>query len=248
LAGIEKDAPKPGRNPQITQQTVEEIITLTAQSQAEGATHWSSRPMAQAMSVSESSVARIWKAHGLKPHLMKTFKLWNDKQFVEKLEYLVRLYLSPPENAFFFSCDEKSQMQATRGVLQFMRWLHAACNQSISSCRPIALTQSSRSMQSNVVNFTLPFARAAISRSRVTSTRCSSTALWINSRSDVPPGSISTSCPAIRSHCPRRFSIASQRNFIRLSGCLAYAAHTKGRVAGQWLAARSWGTVEIDPQ
>jgi len=112
LAGIEKDAPRPGRNPQIAEQTVEEVITLTTQSQPEGATHWSRRLMAQAMGISESSVGRIWKVHGLKPHLMKTFKLSNDKQFIEKLEDVVGLYLSPPENAVVFSCDEKSQMQA----------------------------------------------------------------------------------------------------------------------------------------
>lgn len=112
LAGIEKDAPRPGRNPQIAEQTVEEVIALTTQSQPEGATHWSRRLMAQAMGISESSVGRIWKAHGLKPHLMKSFKLSNDKQFVEKLEDVVGLYLSPPENAVVFSCDEKSQMQA----------------------------------------------------------------------------------------------------------------------------------------
>jgi transposase len=112
LAGIERDAPRPGRNPQIAEQTIEEVITLTTQYQPEDATHWSRRLMAGAIGISESSVGRIWKAHGLKPHLVKTFKLSNDKQFVEKLEDVVGLYLSPPENAVVFSCDEKSQMQA----------------------------------------------------------------------------------------------------------------------------------------
>ena len=68
--------------------------------------------MAQATGLSESTIGRIWKQHGLKPHLVDTFKLSNDKRFVEKLEDIVGLYLSPPEHAVVFSCDEKSQIQA----------------------------------------------------------------------------------------------------------------------------------------
>jgi len=68
--------------------------------------------MAREVKVSPSSVGRIWAAHGLKPHRMKTFKLSNDKRFVEKLEDIVGLYLSPPEHAMVLSCDEKSQIQA----------------------------------------------------------------------------------------------------------------------------------------
>jgi transposase len=59
-----------------------------------------------------SSVGRIWKSHGLKPHRVNTFKLSNDKAFAEKLEAIVGLYMSPPENAIVLSCDEKSQIQA----------------------------------------------------------------------------------------------------------------------------------------
>ena len=68
--------------------------------------------MSEAVGVSESSVGRIWQAHGIKPHLVKTFKLSNDPRFVEKLEDIVGLYLSPPEHAIVFCCDEKSQVQA----------------------------------------------------------------------------------------------------------------------------------------
>ena len=68
--------------------------------------------MAEKVGISMSSVGRIWKSHGLKPHRVSTFKLSNDKQFSEKLEAIVGLYLSPPENAIVFSCDEKSQIQA----------------------------------------------------------------------------------------------------------------------------------------
>ena len=68
--------------------------------------------MAEKLGISMSSVGRTWKSHGLKPHRVSTFKLSNDKQFTEKLEAIVGLYLSPPENAIVFSCDEKSQIQA----------------------------------------------------------------------------------------------------------------------------------------
>ena len=68
--------------------------------------------MAEKTGISMSSVGRIWKSHGLKPHRVSTFKLSNDKEFAEKLEAIVGLYVSPPENAIVFSCDEKSQIQA----------------------------------------------------------------------------------------------------------------------------------------
>ena len=68
--------------------------------------------MAGATGLSDSTIGRIWRAHGIKPHLKKTFKISNDKQFAEKLEDVVGLYLNPPEHALVLSCDEKSQMQA----------------------------------------------------------------------------------------------------------------------------------------
>ena len=68
--------------------------------------------MAAACGLSYTSVQRIWKAHALKPHLVKTFKLSNDKQFAEKVQDIVGLYLSPPDKALVFSVDEKSQIQA----------------------------------------------------------------------------------------------------------------------------------------
>ena len=88
------------------------IVKKTVEGKPPNATHWSRSLMARATGVSESTVGRIWRAHGLKPHLARTFKLSNDKQFVEKLEDVVGLYLNPPENAIVLSCDEKSQMQA----------------------------------------------------------------------------------------------------------------------------------------
>ena len=68
--------------------------------------------MSKAVGISQSTVGRIWRAHGLKPHLVKSFKLSNDPRFIEKLEDIVGLYLSPPEHGLVFCCDEKSQVQA----------------------------------------------------------------------------------------------------------------------------------------
>lgn len=110
--GIEKDAPRPGRKKTISARTVNKVIQLTTQAKPENATHWSRRLMAEQMHLSDSSVGRIWRAHGLKPHRVTRFKLSNDKQFKEKLEDVVGLYLAPPENAIVLSCDEKSQIQA----------------------------------------------------------------------------------------------------------------------------------------
>jgi len=112
LAGIEQDAPRPGRGRLIEEATVKEVIRKTLEEKPDKATHWSRSRMSAATGLSESTIGRIWKSHGLKPHLIGTFKLSNDKQFAEKLEDIIALYLSPPEHAVVFSCDEKSQIQA----------------------------------------------------------------------------------------------------------------------------------------
>lgn len=88
-----------------------EVVAKT-QSAPVNATHWSCRRMAKACGISSASVQRIWDAHGLKPHLVKTFKISNDRHFIEKLEDVVGLYLNPPEHALVFCIDEKSQIQA----------------------------------------------------------------------------------------------------------------------------------------
>ncbi|QVL31345.1 IS630 family transposase [Telmatocola sphagniphila] len=112
LAGIERDASRPGRTPAISRKVVEEILRKTTQEKPSGATHWSTRTMAQEVGVSKATVQRVWSAHNLKPHLHKTFKVSNDPQFAEKLWDVVGLYLNPPEHALVLSCDEKSQIQA----------------------------------------------------------------------------------------------------------------------------------------
>jgi transposase len=112
LASLEKDAPRPGRPRTVSPAKVKEIVKKTTQEKPADATHWSTRTMASAAAVSEATVRRIWHAHGLKPHLVRTFKLSKDPQFAEKLEAIVGLYLNPPEHAIVLCVDEKSQIQA----------------------------------------------------------------------------------------------------------------------------------------
>jgi transposase len=112
IAGLQQDAPRPGRPRRISPQTVRRIIEKTTREKPPHATHWSTRSMAAAVGISEATVRRIWRRHGLKPHRVESFKLSHDPRFAEKLEDIVGLYLNPPEHALVLSLDEKSQMQA----------------------------------------------------------------------------------------------------------------------------------------
>jgi transposase len=112
IAGLEKDAARPGRTPTIATALVKRVIHMTTKEKPKNATQWSTRTMAEAVGISAASVRRIWHKNGLKPHLVKTFKVSNDPKFAEKLEAVVGLYLNPPEHALVFCCDEKSQIQA----------------------------------------------------------------------------------------------------------------------------------------
>ena len=113
LDGIAKDAPRGGRRRTARlPDKVRAVIQRTTQTTPPDATHWSTNSMAKAEGISASTVGRIWREHGLKPHRVKSFKLSNDKRFVEKLDDIVGLYLNPPEHALVLSCDEKSQIQA----------------------------------------------------------------------------------------------------------------------------------------
>jgi transposase len=107
--GIERDLPR-GAPP--VKVDVAKLVELTTQSTPEAATHWSTRKMAAVLEVSPSTVMRHWQANGLKPHLVRGFKISRDPKFVEKLEDIVGLYMSPPEHAIVLCCDEKSQVQA----------------------------------------------------------------------------------------------------------------------------------------
>ena len=88
------------------------LIELTTQTKPQAATQWSSATLAQQIGCSASTVQRSWRMHGLKPHRIEHFKVSRDPQFVQKLEDVVGLYLSPPEHALVLCCDEKSQVQA----------------------------------------------------------------------------------------------------------------------------------------
>jgi transposase len=112
IAGLQQDAARAGRPRTIPAETVAEVIRKTTQEKPPQATHWSTRSMAAAAGISEASVRRIWRAHGLKPHRVQSFKLSNDPQFAEKLQDIVSLYLNPPEHALVLALDEKSQIQA----------------------------------------------------------------------------------------------------------------------------------------
>jgi len=112
LAGLEKDAPRPGRTPKIHSRLIQHVVEMPTRQKPTNATHWSTRTMAKAAGISEASVRRIWRAHGLKPHLIKTFKVSHDPEFAEKLQDIVGLYLNPPEHALVLCLDEKSQIQA----------------------------------------------------------------------------------------------------------------------------------------
>ena len=112
MAGLLKDAPRPGRKPTIGARLTQRVVTMTTRQRPSNATHWSTRTMAAAVGISEASVRRIWHAHGLKPHRVETFKISNDPAFAEKLEDIVGLYLNPPEHALVLCVDEKSQIQA----------------------------------------------------------------------------------------------------------------------------------------
>lgn len=106
------DEPRPGTPRKVMDADVERVITMTLESTPKGATHWSTRSMAEAAKLSPSTVRRIWHAFALQPHRTETFKLSNDPLFVEKVRDIVGLYLDPPERALVLCVDEKSQIQA----------------------------------------------------------------------------------------------------------------------------------------
>jgi transposase len=112
VEGILKDLPRGGRKPTARSHVEAHIIRVTTQRNPDNATHWSTRTLAKELGITQSMVHRVWKANGLKPHLVKTFKVSNDPHFEEKLRDVVGLYLNPPENALVLSADEKTSIQA----------------------------------------------------------------------------------------------------------------------------------------
>ena len=111
-AGLTRDRPRGSGKPRLSKKKVREVVEATLHTKPPAATHWSVRSMAKAQGISPAAVQRIWSAHGLKPHLVRRFKLSTDPHFVDKLRDVVGLYLNPPENALVLCFDEKSQIQA----------------------------------------------------------------------------------------------------------------------------------------
>jgi transposase len=111
--GLLRDASRPGR-PRTAREAsnVQRVVRITTEQTPPGATHWSTRTLAAHLGTSASAVARIWRAYGLKPHRVESFKLSNDPLFIDKLQDIVGLYLDPPEHALVLCCDEKTQIQA----------------------------------------------------------------------------------------------------------------------------------------
>lgn len=112
LNGMEKDAPRQGRKPRIPPEVVDTILHKTLYEKPRGATHWSTRSLGRAIGVSHTTVHRVWRAHRLQPHRVRTFKVSKDPRFAEKVREIVGLYLDPPQKAAVFCVDEKTQIQA----------------------------------------------------------------------------------------------------------------------------------------
>jgi transposase len=106
------DEPRVGAPRKVSDAHVEQIVTRTLETIPKNATHWSRRLMAKEVGFSPDTIGRIWRAFGLRPHLVESFKLSPDPQFIEKTRDIVGLYMNPPENAVVLCFDEKSQMQA----------------------------------------------------------------------------------------------------------------------------------------
>src|ERR1700737_1878039 len=112
VEGLRHDATRPSGKPPLAAAAVERVVEMTLAEPPGETTHWTGRALAKAAGVSHRSVQRIWAAHGLKPHRVKTFKLSNDPKFAAKVQDVVGLYIDPPEHAVVLSVDEKSQIQA----------------------------------------------------------------------------------------------------------------------------------------
>jgi len=116
------DEPRPGAPRKVTDAQVEAVLAKTLESMPKNATHWSTRSMAKASGLSQSTISRIWRAFALQPHRTESFKLSKDPLFIDKVRDIVGLYLNPPDKAIVLCVDEKSQIQAlnrTQPLLPF---------------------------------------------------------------------------------------------------------------------------------
>ncbi|GAB1334113.1 hypothetical protein ACE1SV_07030 [Streptomyces sp. E-15] len=108
------DDPRPGVPRKITDADVERVIVKTLEETPKNATHWSTRSMAAATGMSQSTISRIWRAFALAPHRAQTFKLSTDPLFIDKVRDVVGLYLDPPEKALVLCADEKARRPPLR--------------------------------------------------------------------------------------------------------------------------------------
>ena len=106
------DEPRPGAPRKLDDARIEHLIVSTLNERPRESTHWSTRLMANKLDVSQSTVSRVWRAFGLQPHRVETFKLSSDPLFIDKVRDIVGLYLNPPTKAMVLCVDEKSQIQA----------------------------------------------------------------------------------------------------------------------------------------
>jgi transposase len=110
--GLLRDKSRPSRIPPLRQSVIDRVVELTSSDPPHEATHWTAAAMAATVGISLSSVRRIWRAHKLQPHRVKTFKLSKDPAFAAKLRAIVGLYVAPPAHSLVLSVDEKPQIQA----------------------------------------------------------------------------------------------------------------------------------------
>jgi transposase len=106
------DEPRPGQPRKLSDAQIEAVLRRTLESKPAGATHWSTRSMAQACGLNQTAISRIWRAFALQPHRSESFKLSKDPLFIDKVRDIVGLYLQPPDRALVLCVDEKSQIQA----------------------------------------------------------------------------------------------------------------------------------------
>jgi transposase len=106
------DEPRPGAPREIGEEKIEQVVRLTLEKTPKGVTHWSSRMLAAKTGLSQSTVSRVWRAFGLKPHRTESFQLSTDPLLIDKVRDIVGLYLDPPHHALVLCVDEKSQIQA----------------------------------------------------------------------------------------------------------------------------------------
>jgi transposase len=112
LEALLEDRPRSGRPKRISIAEEEAMVMKTLETRPPNGTHWSTRIMAKETGWDPTTISRIWRGHGIKPHRIRTFKLSNDPEFIPKLRAVVGLYMNPPERAVVFAVDEKSQIQA----------------------------------------------------------------------------------------------------------------------------------------